>query len=162
MKKQFIALYGNQKILKAYCEKCETFAFVIDNRLQCCDRKISRKNPKFYKRETPPLANRNAMKKRDRDKQIRIQDNRCFYCDRIFGSYAFKKGKKILLEIVWDHFIPYSYIENNSSVNFVASCQICNHLKSDLCFQTTEEAKIYIQNEWDSKGMYLIFQNLLS
>lgn len=61
-------------------------------------------------------------------------------------------SKKLLLKINWDHMVPHSYSQDNSTKNIVAACHVCNGVKSDLMFQTVEEAQTYVETKWQEKG----------
>jgi len=75
---------------------------------------------------------------------LELQENCCLYCQRRFDSAVIRKGKLSWLRVTWDHVVPFSYSQNNSAVNFVAACQICNGIKGSLMFVTIEEARVYI------------------
>ena len=73
------------------------------------------------------------------------QNNRCLYCGHQFGDLIIRKFNEWnWLEINWDHFIPYSYLQANPKDNWVASCQLCNRYKSDLIFQDVLEVRQHI------------------
>ena len=147
-----VSIYGNIKIPKAYREHCGAFSFVIDGILSCCDRALEFE-ARRYKRESEPEQRRKLPPVVERRAQLELQGNRCFYCGRSFGSYVFKNLKTTRLLVHFDHLLPYVYSQNNHSRNFVASCQICNQIKRDKCFQTVEEAQIFILNRWEEKGI---------
>ena len=75
---------------------------------------------------------------------LQEQGGRCFYCGSRFGTYVTRKGRLRPLRPAWDHVIPYVYLQANPDTNWVAACQICNHIKSDRMFQTVEAAREYI------------------
>ena len=49
-KKAYIGLYGSVAIEKEYCERCKGYAFIIDAKLACCNKKRGDVSNK-YKRE---------------------------------------------------------------------------------------------------------------
>ena len=57
-----------------------------------------------------------------------------------------------MLRVEWDHYIPYSYSQDNRVSNFVAACQICNRIKSSLMLPSAEEYRVHIQNKRVEKG----------
>ena len=149
-----IALYGSTKLKRGYwlkrgyCQNCQTWAIIIENRILCCDESIeSEKMSKRYKR----MAEGALKRKRPKDSVIKamlsLQNNRCFYCGIPFGTpYLHPKQKKIrLTRLCLDHLVPFKYSQNNKEINFVCSCNICNSIKYDLVFQTVEEACDYVR-----------------
>lgn len=88
------------------------------------------------------------------DEQLDRQRKRCFYCGLEFFEYVKNErtNKIIKLLVVWDHFIPYSWNEDNKDINFVASCQICNGIKSNKMFDTDDAARKYIIEKRKAKG----------
>ena len=117
----------------------------------CCGRnKVL--EPEKYKREAEATGRRRKPPMVEQKAALTDQDYRCFYCDRKFGSVVWIGGKRKTLKIEFDHMVPFSFIKNNSPQNFVVSCQICNGFKNDKCFQTPEEARIFILNRWEQKG----------
>jgi hypothetical protein len=150
---KYVGLYGNVAIQKGECPECLTTAFILEGRYACCGRRYGGDTPDRYKREVSAWDRRKKPKKEDQDKVLSIQDNRCIYCGVEFGKHVIRNGRAICLKINWDHFVPYSYSQNNYSHNFVAACHICNSLKSNLCFKTLDEAQIYIQDKRTQKGI---------
>lgn len=87
-----------------------------------------------------------------RRSQLEAQQNRCIYCGIQFGENAVRDGKTVALGIVWDHFVPYLYTQNNGPANFVASCQVCNQIKAAFSFHTMEEARVYVLMQREARG----------
>lgn len=56
-----------------------------------------------------------------------------------------------------DHFVPHSRQGSTSEPNLVASCQVCNSLKSDLVFESLEAARRYLLVERMRKGISTLF-----
>lgn len=153
--KTYVGLYGKVAILKSYCSECEGFAFVIDGVLACCDTPLD-STPTHFKRESEPVRNRRKPSLKVRQAKLQEQNYRCFYCERHLESIVYKKGKQVRLRVHYDHQVPFAYIKSNDADNFVAACHVCNGIKSDLCFQSLAEAKIYIESQWHKKK-YLNF-----
>jgi 5-methylcytosine-specific restriction endonuclease McrA len=152
-----VALYGNVAIARARCEQCMIQAFVLDGVLQCCGRMVDEYQPEVYKRESEPEYARRLPRKADRDAQLLEQDYSCFYCGAMFGEriqrITSKGGTRlVLVRVEWDHFVPFSYSQDNRTRNFVASCSICNRLKSNICFQTVDAARIQLRDVRTRKG----------
>lgn len=76
-----------------------------------------------------------------REEILERQGNSCIYCEGEFDQYSEYKGNPVMLNVEWDHFVPYSYTFSNNKDNFVASCQVCNKLKSDSVYKTLNEAR---------------------
>jgi hypothetical protein len=149
-----IALYGNVRMNRGYCSICETNAFVIDGKLQCCDKRYEHV-PKSYVRICEPENVRRQPSEAAKRYILNEQEHCCIYCSRSFGNYtpkiAFQKSsKQYLLKAQWDHLVPFSYNQDNRAENFVAACQLCNAWKSALMFQSLDEARIYLLNKWES------------
>lgn len=152
-KKSYVGLYGNVSLQKAFCLNCQSFSFVLDDVLACCGIPPSLP-PNCYKRESQPHVKRRLPPLRHRQAKHAEQEGRCFYCDRTLGSYVFRGGRTVKLRIHWDHQVPFAYSQNNAGHNFVASCHVCNGIKSDRLFQTVEEARVFIETERRGKGYY--------
>jgi 5-methylcytosine-specific restriction endonuclease McrA len=150
-RKPYIGVYGNTKILKGFCTDCEAYAFVIDGALQCCDSPFT-DTPTHYKREIEAVDKRKRPSLAYQEARLIAQDYRCFYCERAFHSVVLRYSRPIPLKIHWDHFVPYAYSRDNSAVNFVAACHVCNAIKSDICFETLAEARIFIESRRQAKG----------
>jgi len=150
-KASYIGLYGNINLTKEWCNKCDSYSFVISGKLVCCGAHQTQL-PQLYKRESIPEQRRKTISAKEKKIQLEKQDYRCFYCGKNLGSLVFRKSKPVKLKTEWDHMIPYSLTQNNEPTNFVAACHICNRLKSSSVFQTVDEAKIYLLSRWEEKG----------
>lgn len=148
-----LALYGNTKIPRIYCNDCERWALVVDDVRQCCDRRIGDDEEinKYHRiiepegfRSRPSMAEQRAILNRQRD--------RCLYCDRRFGSLVWYKGKRVTLRRHWDHLVPFDYARDNNDTNFVAACHVCNHWKSSKIFGCLEEIQVYVTEKWERCG----------
>lgn len=151
--RRVIGLYGNVAIERAACPDCGGWALVIGGRLACCDRRLDGQPPRVYRRMSEPEFVRRKPSKTEQESILDEQEHRCFYCDRAFGSHYIRNGRLRRVSVVWDHFLPYSMTANNYAHNFVAACALCNGIKSDRVFQTPEEARIYVQNRAEAKGI---------
>jgi 5-methylcytosine-specific restriction endonuclease McrA len=148
MQKIIKSIYGNIALYKMFCLDCKDYAFIIDEKFTCCGKHIPKVEKEIIKREVEPI-NRRKNKFSLELKKIILEEQKycCLYCERPLGSYVKKHGKIIKLFTRFDHYIPFSYSQNNFKYNFVAACQICNSIKSDLYFPTLEEARVYILNK---------------
>ena len=148
----YTGIYGNIKIKKTYCKRCETTCFVIDGIKQCCDRPLNEKLTQVKKLEVAPIKKRFIPKKKERDYILFSQNEKCLYCDKPFGTLYERNDKVRKTKLNWDHFVPYSFSFDNRKINFVASCNICNGIKSNKMFDTLEEAKVYVEYRRKKKG----------
>ena len=151
MKRPYLALYGNTAIKKAWCDRCQAYSFVINDKLVCCSANND-KEPLIAKREFEPRHRRRYLTKAMKEVILREQDYKCLYCDQAFGSVQKKRDFNIILEVEWDHRTPYIYSQNNKSSNFAAACKICNRLKSSFVFRNLEDAKKYLSDKRKEKG----------
>ncbi len=87
-----------------------------------------------------------------REDILNRQGNRCLYCDNEFGARVRRLGKPVVLQLNWDHFVPYAYGQTNDGANWVAACHVCNGSKSGRMFDTVNEARIYIRERWRFRG----------
>jgi hypothetical protein len=72
-------------------------------------------------------------------KLLEQQNHQCYYCGADLNEFGIKTH--------FDHVVSFNYSGNNHPSNFVAACEMCNLLKSDLFFDSLEEAKEYVVNE---------------
>lgn len=145
-----LAIYGNIRVTRGYCSNCETYAFVSDGKLRCCERQYG-EEPKSQKRmsQAPWLRQRPSAKMQQ--SILNEQDYRCLYCFRRFGSVVYRNGKTVKLRIHWDHQVPWSYGQNNQPSNFAAACHVCNGIKWAHIFKSIEEIRIYVEAKWREK-----------
>ena len=144
-----LAMYGTKVIPREFCEECETWALVIREKVQCCDKPSSDKQPDRVMRMCLSPDTRKIPALRVRRLILDAQQYKCFYCERKFGEWVKTLHKGLTkLRLHWDHQTPYSYSRDNEINNFVAACHLCNSFKSDRIFQTVQEARIYVYNKW--------------
>ena len=123
-------------------------ALIVKGKFACCDTVCSAV-PTRVKRMSEPPAERSLPTMRERRSVLEDQSHRCFYCDRPFGSTEIVNGRLRRLKIHWDHVVPFAYARDNSTSNFVASCNICNAWKGALVFETVEHARLYLAGKWE-------------
>ena len=149
--KSYIAIYGNVKIPKAYCEDCDGYYFVINGRFACCD-KQAQIDPQKYIRESEADQTRKRPPLKERKEILDLQNHCCIYCESPFGFIRYKKTRPFKLRLEWDHQVPFAFSQDNSTSNYVAACHVCNSLKSNKCFQTVNEAAAYLSAARHAKG----------
>lgn len=143
-----VSMYGSTRLITKYCNDCDMYAFVIDNILQCCNKVLVEVIPTYTKREVTGPYNRTRPNKETRLELLELYDNRCVYCSREFGSFVTVGKREIEVYLNWDHAVPFSYSNDNTSGNFLPACHRCNSWKSNLMFQTIEEAQVYLVGKW--------------
>lgn len=151
MKKHVIALYGSVSLERGYCSNCETTSIIKGGKFLCCDRLVEDVPTKF-ERISEPFFKRKTPTKNEKIKILEEQEHRCFYCGVLFDSIRYRNGIPVTIKLEWDHKLPFIYSQNNDVYNFVASCSVCNGIKSSLLFQTVEEAQVYLADKRKSKG----------
>lgn len=55
-----------------------------------------------------------------------------------------------------EHRITYSFEQSNNPDNLFASCNICNHIKRDLIFDTDQQMRVYILTKRKQKEIEII------
>lgn len=150
------AVYGSVCMERAYCTDCETTAFIIDQKLQCCGKividDISTDKVQFMSesRKTREYISPGVKKC-----IIELQDNKCFYCGKTFGSCYRKVGASRVSQTraVFDHILPFANGGSNRH-NIVAACNICNGKKSAKMFNNLYEAILYLRDYVRSRFIF--------
>jgi hypothetical protein len=157
--KNHVAVYGVTKLKRAYCKDCKNWAFVIDKTFSCCDA-IYTENSNKYKR----MTDASGVRKRPSTliiKEILTQQNhKCLYCGIKFGEIYFRNSKTNIAKVAWDHFVPFSYLQENPYYNWIASCSICNLIKSSKIFETVQQVRDYVKYERRKKEIYYLNEEL--
>jgi len=144
-------IFGNVLAVRTYCDSCRRAALIVKGLLACCGKSVNRE-PVGQKRECEPCQKRQRPPLKARLRQLAEQNNRCAYCDLEFGSMISRREISLVLVVNWDHCVPYAYGQNNSTTNFVAACQVCNSIKRDMTFPSTDEARAYVIQKRIAKG----------
>ena len=150
--KNHFALYGRVVIPRVFCKNCKEYSLIINNKSACCEESVDLEEIKETKRMTAGESIRRMLPAKIKLEILESQNNQCIYCEMPFGSLVRRGNKSIYLKRHYDHSIPFSYSQDNSCGNFVASCQICNLSKNNLMFSTLEEAKTYLALKRHEKG----------
>lgn len=87
-----------------------------------------------------------------REAKIEEQGGQCIYCDRLFGSPILRYETVEILEAEPEHFQPRAAKGRTVDSNLDYACHVCNKLKSDYLFQTREEVREFLADEWTRKG----------
>jgi len=99
------------------------------------------------KRRRPDTTSRNII--------LLLQRSKCFYCGIKFGEFYMYGERLICVTPHWDHVLPFSYCDSSKKGNFVASCQLCNSIKSSKVFSTVKEAIEFVRARRKKKGLPL-------
>jgi len=143
-------MYGTVMLERQICPECGEWALILHNRTACCEvpaEVLARRRAQRMS-EGSPVRRRPSV--REKQRILRAQAYKCFYCNRYFGTLIERAGRISFLKLNWDHFIPFSYAM--SGEHFVAACHICNSLKSDMIFETPEAAREYVLEARKKKG----------
>lgn len=145
--RQHYAIYGDIVLQRTVCPECGDSSLVAQGVTLCCNAAVD-----FSTTETKRMS-RAPFVRRQPSTSVKMalilkQENRCFYCDRLFGTSLVRHGRLWQLRPTWDHYVPFAYCGSNPAENFVAACQICNGYKSSMIFETREEAQLYIRSRW--------------
>lgn len=152
MIKKHLAIFGNIKMHRVYCQSCKGMTLVKDGIKLCCDSLTDENNIKNIKIECEPTHHRHKPPVFKQKEILEKQQNRCLYCNREFGTPYLRNHRILKTKLNWDHLIPFSYSRNNKN-NFVAACHICNGIKSNKMFDTTEEVFHYVEHNRKKKGI---------
>lgn len=127
------------------CPSCGYSAFVIDGKMTCCRLAVTVNGADAIRFELDMVgAHRKLPPKAERDRILIEQGHACFYCGLSFeNTVVIRRGKVESNFIHWDHIIPFVFNGNNEG--FVAACSLCNHRKSDIIFNTLNDAKTYLK-----------------
>ncbi len=143
-----VVLYGDTGMLRALCPDCEDPAFILEGAFQCCGRWVGSVEPKRLYRESE-TTKRKPPEKAMREKVLRSQKFRCFYCLHPFGTVIrFSDGHAASTRIFFDKKVPFAFDDNSHPHNIVAVCQICNGIKSALPFNSIHHLRDYMTTQW--------------
>ena len=149
------SLYGSVALLKGYCKSCQSNAFIIDGKFNCCDEEvIEQVETHKIKREIEGESERSHIPLKLKQEILLKQESRCIYCEKkLEGFYWSNSSSKFVrLRIHFDHFVSWKYSRDNHKNNLYASCNICNQIKSDKYFYDLISAKEYINAKRKEKG----------
>lgn len=83
--KNIFSIYGSIGIMKQYCEDCKRYGFVIDGRLQCCEKKAEPIADNFgIRREIEPDGKRRKPSKSKQQAILEKQDYKCTECPSLW------------------------------------------------------------------------------
>ena len=149
--------YGNVLMRATRCPKCRTESFIDDDgRTSCCSIEAYEREKGRIRLVCGPRLRRSRPSVQRQRECLDKQNGKCFYCANDFGMFVEAGGIAKRLTPCWDHFVPYSYSANNSDANFVAACQVCNGIKTNLVFEHEEDARAFVRQRWARKGIRIL------
>lgn len=86
------------------------------------------------------------------------QGGLCLYCLNPFGSF-YRNGKTDevqILQLTWDHMVPYEYTRAHKETNLAAACHLCNRFKTNKMFETVDEARVYLKAVWEKRRLEVV------
>jgi 5-methylcytosine-specific restriction endonuclease McrA len=139
-------------MIKARCPECGENSFIDDGKT-CCGIDVDISGALVsYKRESGSEKRKKSLKYMTKLNILEQQDYRCAYCKNEIGiSVGSTSGDK-LTYAHYDHFMPWAIYQDSNHDNILASCNICNSIKSSRYFGTIEEARKYIMTVRKNKG----------
>ncbi len=150
-----MALFGSIALHRGYCRSCNETAFVLDGFLKCCGESVA-STPRKYERVSQPVAHRHRRPGKAAQAAIlEAQGQRCLYCELPFGYTYISRKRLRVAALEWDHKLPFAYSQNELDENFAAACSLCNSIKADYCFQTLDEARLFISQRKAKRGVEL-------
>ena len=144
-------LYGSVCLLSDRCPACGEESFIQDGATVCCGVQIA-KPPDRWKRMSACRDHRRRFSPGYRAALVDAQNGVCFWCAIRFDKREWKHGREAKKSIEVEHIEPFIFAANETGQNIVASCSICNHIKSSLIFQDIHEARTQIQIRRTAKG----------
>jgi 5-methylcytosine-specific restriction endonuclease McrA len=138
-----IASFGGAQIERGFCEACGTTAFILDGKLQCCGRYVGKaEEPLQVQYVSETVRKRKALSEKQKIALVYLQEGKCFYCGRLFGTEYYKvkdKNKEVKKTTIhFDHVQPFINGGGNLG-NTLAVCNICNHAKAAKVFDTVQD-----------------------
>jgi 5-methylcytosine-specific restriction endonuclease McrA len=140
LKESYLEMYGSIELKRSFCPHCQGMTIIKHGTYVCCGQPFTDTGPVYCARACES-APRRELNKPEQSAILQAQHYRCFYCDQDFGSTHLRHDKPIKLTIHWDHQLPYAYSGDSRPTNYVAACQVCNHIKSDRIFVSEEDAR---------------------
>ena len=149
-------MYGHVILLRSKCPKCKSMAIILDEKYQCCDTLIGEFDKEKTKRMIEGKNKRNNLSIGEKKEILELQNNECAYCNcDLENSWYIKKNMEQPrpIKIHFDHVIPWSYSRETTKYGMVATCNICNLLKSNKMFDDELELINFIRENRIKKGI---------
>ena len=100
--------------------------------------------------------NRKGCPPKIQERILRHQRYKCLYCRKLFGSVYYINGRFTIINVQWDHVVPYAYLNANPKNNWAAACQLCNNIKQDQVFIYMHDLKAYIRRRIEKRYSILV------
>lgn len=146
--------YGNTILLRVDCRTCGRSIMHELWRCGGCGKEIEPSGI-TVDREAEAEFNRHQPSEGHQEFLLDAQEGRCYWCGRIFGCLVIKNGRDYQLRPVFDHFVPFAFTGSCDDLEFVASCQICNGIKSSKIFDDEEMCRAFVRRALNGRGIYL-------
>lgn len=82
-------------------------------------------------------------------RQWQTANGRCAYCGREFGTVVEIQGRRIVLRLHWDHFLPVS-AGGETQGNLRPACHLCNLWKTDHQFPSEASLIGFLEEQWEN------------
>ena len=145
-----ILICGGVILYRAKCPDCGEHNLSGNLKFTCCncDNEYSLQPISMKKRKVSSADDSRYISNKIKHEVSKEQGHKCFWCERKFGTWYYRKGLSNQLGVAFDHVIPYKYSKNSSEQNIVASCNLCNGWKSDMVFLSNEECRDFLKRKW--------------
>lgn len=148
-----LTLYGSVPMLRGACPSCKDWALVLDGAFACCGIKAEDLTVTSMKVASTAFKVRRKPGADWQEAILEVQQGFCFWCLRLIGT-IYERDKKLHRTVLhWDHIQPWIMAYNNEPDNFVASCNLCNLVKSKKIFKTITLARSHITDVIRTKGI---------
>lgn len=146
--------YGSVGLTRTICPNCKSWCIVQHGKTPCCKVQIQFDDEKPVQvRTSIPPQKRKYISQYRKGKILREQGYKCIYCLQEIGSTQTRNGfEEIMLSAEFDHLVPFSYSQDNSTGNIVGACQICNGLKYNFHYKDLEQAREHLRDSRKDKG----------
>jgi hypothetical protein len=137
-KKSVIALYGDVKLVRAWCNSCEAYSIVLNGILQCCNSKIDGKSTaqvRMSGKPNPGKEKQDSIREK-RKRAVSIRDERL---NQNGGSHTSKEWNALCKKynylclccgerkpLTKDHIVPVVLGGTDDIENIQPLCQKCN------------------------------------
>jgi len=143
-------IFGKVKINRHLCPNCGFPILGNDKRIECdmCGLELRRHKYDGIIVVVPPSGIRKMPPKKLQEELLKSQNYRCYWCGNKFDTFLLRNNQLEQLKVHFDHKVPFSYEKVNRDDNWVASCNICNLLKSSFMFKKEEDCRKYLLRRW--------------
>lgn len=144
MRSTVVSRFGSTSIARSWCPNCDSTAIVREGKFLCCGEPYDERGAVLTEQSVSTSGRRARPTAARQAELLAEQENRCLYCRNKFGEQIRYGTLSLRVSVKWDHLVPLAVSGDNRDSNFVASCQICNGLKSSSVFDTVGDARDFI------------------